>query len=157
MKPDAVEEIYSFVIDKKKNDTLYIGKNLRHDFPFPNWIWTADSKYLVFENSKAFGINATISIWNLHEKTRELEFDGWLPIQREQIHDFWDKKNKILLFFTPNKKVNSDYPSLKSIEVSAKNIETIKTFKYFFDMEYPMLKTLKEDRCIIYNGEYIDY
>lgn len=153
---DLVLKFSSYLLDRKSADTLYLGTNLRHDLPPPNWFWDKDSKYLIFEKSE-YGNQAKIQIWDLEKKEVMSTLNGAIPFHRQAAGQFWDSEHEVLFFFDFGNRDKKELPRLIKWEVSKKQLSPLYTFTSYFELEFPLIKTNHEERTLNIEGFTIIY
>ncbi len=150
---DNVVKSQYFLINNQLNDTAELLTILGHDGPSINFFWTNNNK-LIFENSQDYRKNVRLQILNL--KTNEIEFstEGSIPIVRRLSHNFFDRKNNILIYYIPGSEKNNYYADLMELNLADLSIKKLMTFTTRFRYEYPIVTLDSKNRLI--KMEYFD-
>lgn len=120
--------------NKPEEPLLDLMECFTHDWPAPNFLWSDDSKYLIYEKC-----HSTIDVFDLSSMNIVFTTPGVLPISERFLSNFYDRDNNILIFFRANE-TQRETISLMALHVSTRKVTTLRTVKHADAFDWPLVK-----------------
>lgn len=135
------------LLDIKSETTIEIANCIRRDLESPNFYWSNDSRYLVFEQCSESFKDSRISILNLQTKKVTFELVG-LSGNYDKGGEQFDSANNILIYFDTSTDYEDKIPPLYAFDLKTKMKQRICEFEVSMDMEFPQVVRVKGKRQI---------
>ena len=153
---DASVEITTLLIDNLQNDTIQLSKSKRHDLPAPNYFFSKDFSYLIYETSD-YGQNSVLTFYDLDRKTKISEISGVISVDNKYAENYWDATHEILFFYDFGNPDKGIFPSINKYDFKSKKTDKLFGFQQYFEFDIPTIKTDKENRTITIENKDIKY
>jgi len=153
---DASVEITTLLIDNLQSDTIILSKSKRHDLPAPNYFFSQDFSYLIYETSD-YGQNSVLTFYDLDNKTKSKEINGVLSVDKKFADNYWDAIHEILFFYDFGNPDKGVFPSINKYDLKSNESVKIYGFQQYFEFDIPMIKTDFENRTITIENKNLKY
>ena len=153
---DASVEITTLLIDNQQNDTIILSKSKRHDLPAPNYFFSQEFSYLIYETSD-YGQNSVLTFYELDKKIKLSEISGVISVDKKYAENYWDATNEILFYYDFGNPDKGIFPSINKYDLKSQKTDKLYGFKQYFEIDIPTIKTDMENRTITIENNYIKY
>lgn len=118
---DANSEITYYVIETTTHDTTFTTQSIIHDFLPPVFLWTADSRKLIYEQRNVFNSSTpSVNVFDLYADSLLLSVNGFINARPEQAPLYFDQ-NRVYVFYF--------YSSAEAYQLMALDLNNLKSFK----------------------------
>jgi hypothetical protein len=145
---DLVTRYLGKVVSLDSKDTINLFNCLRHDVGRPNFYWSKDSKYLVFEKCIATVADAgsRIVIFYLPQKRNVRELNGMIG-NVDTGYEQFDADQSILFYFKAQQgHVAGKIPDLYAFDLNTEKEKRLCSFEGEMDMDLPQVKRIRGKR-----------
>jgi len=126
------------LVDQVSKDTMNLLDCWRRDLGRPNFYWSKDSRYLIFEKCHDSFASSQIAVFDLVQRRIAVELHGLVGNMDWKSNQF-DIDHQVLIFFKATDAASDKIPSLYAFDLYTRQEKKLCTFNERMDMDFPQI------------------